>query len=195
MATDVVICNLALSRVGVKQAVASLNENNDTARTCNRFYDHCRETMLREYPWPWAERPVALALVANNPVDDWMFAYRYPQHALRVNRIIGGVRRPESPLIYRLGSDSQGKLIYTDYENPTVWVNWNITDTSMFDSLFTDALAWRIASEIAPILSTDSAFAERVAGRYELAVRRALASALNEEGQEENPCSFIEAYN
>jgi hypothetical protein len=195
MATDVAICNLSLARVGVQQEIASLSEVGTLAKSCRRFYDQSRQAMLREFPWSFCERPVTLALVEAEPVSDWIFSYRYPSDTMRMNRIVGVRRRPDAPIPFRIGSDSQGRLIYTDQEYAVAWCNYDVSDTSQFDPLFTDAIAWRIARELAPLLSKDSGLTQSVRQEYEMAVRRAIASALNEEGQEENPCSLVEAYN
>jgi len=54
-------------------------------------------------------------------------------------------------------------------------------------------LAWRIATELAPFLSRDANFSAKVNQDYYLALRKAAAVSLNEEGQEEWQSSLSKA--
>lgn len=196
MTTSVSICNLALARCGVKQSIASLTEQSENARSCNLFYDQSRQALLREIPWSFAERFHTLALVSTTETgNNWAYSYRYPADAVRVNYIVdqAGSRIPNPPVPFKLGSDSQGRLVYCDYEDAVCSYNHNITDVSQFDSLFVDTMAWRIATELAPFLSRDANFSAKVNQDYFMALRKAAAAAMNEEGQEEWQSSLSKA--
>lgn len=195
MATDVSICNLALFRVGVQQTIASMTEQSQEARACNVVYTQCREALLREFPWSFAERIGTLALVQESPNSLWDYEYQCPSDALRINSVVdpSGKRNPQPPIPFRITSSTQGRLIWTDVEDAEAAYNVNITDTTLFDPLFVDALAWKIAHEIAPVLSNDANFAAKAEVAYLRAVAKAVAVNLNEEGQEERRCSILEA--
>jgi hypothetical protein len=195
--SQVNICNKALSRIGHGQRIAAITDNTAPARACEAAYEDVRQYMLRERPWPFAQRYETLALVAEDPNPDWAYAYRYPNSYLKVARLIdesgttGGAsiwgqlnllytpsHRQSNP--WQMGSDTQGLLIYTDLENAIAVGTWDVDDEGMWDPMFADAFAWRLAYEIAPGLTKDGPITDRAVQMYEMAVQRAMASALNE---------------
>jgi hypothetical protein len=168
------ICNLALVRIGIQQPIADITEQSASADACNSVYAHCVDSILRLQPWPFAQRYETLALVDTNPNDDWGYSYRFPTSMLRVGRLLGSsdstilsnpayqssipfTQSQDIPFV--VASDVAGKLIYTDLSDAVVLGTANITNTGLFDSLFIDALAWRIASEVAMGLTKDSGIA------------------------------------
>lgn len=195
MPTQVGICNLALSRLGVQQDISNINDATSTARACKKVYDQCREHILRERPWPFAQRYVTLALVSEAPNIDWSFAYRYPANFLRVNRIMPTNTTVALPSIYadleyvpnykqtvpwQEGSDTQGKLIYTDQELAQAVGTYDCDDESQYDPLFVDCLAYKLAYELAMSLTKDNGVRNDMLANYEVSVQRAMATALNE---------------
>lgn len=201
------ICNKALARIGQQQRIAAITDNTAPARACNAVYDDVRQSMLRERPWPFAQRYETLALVAADPNPDWAFAYRYPASFLKIHRLINEEITSYSSIYtdlnlisepsyrqrvpWQTGSDTQGLLIYTDLEDAMAVGTWDIDDEGQMDPLFGDAFAWRLAYEIAPGLTKDGAITDRAFQMSELSVQRAMASALNERGQgEDAPDSF-----
>ncbi len=90
MASEVDICNLALSHLGDTAEIASLSERSTQAKLCARFYPMARNTMLEMATWSFATRRVKLALVDNptlaiaQSVDPtanqgtWQYAYAMP---------------------------------------------------------------------------------------------------------------------
>jgi hypothetical protein len=196
--SQVSICNKALARIGVGQRIAAITDNTANARACAAIYDDVRQSMLRERPWPFAQRYTALAVVAENPNPEWRFAYRYPASYLKVYRLINeSLTVPGSGNIYQrlgltytpsysqqnpwqTGSDTQGLLIYTDLASAIAVGTWDVDDEGQWDPMFGDAYAWRLAYEIAPSLTKDAGITDRAVQMYEMAVQRAMASALNE---------------
>ena len=69
------IANLAISHLGIGKTIANLElEKSQEAIACRRFYDTVRDSSLRDFPWPFAGKIQALALVSN----EWLYAYQYP---------------------------------------------------------------------------------------------------------------------
>ena len=58
MASDVEICNLALSHLGDTATVASIDppEGSAQAEHCARFYPIARDALLEKHDWSWATR-------------------------------------------------------------------------------------------------------------------------------------------
>lgn len=185
MATEASICNIALARIQVQQAIGALTDDTSVGRLCTRFYEQTRQALLREFPWPFCEQYYTLALVTTDPNDRWDYAYRYPTGVVRVNDIVSEQRIPAPKIPFKIGSDSQGRLIYTDEEDAVIAANTDISDTSQMDPLFIDAFAWRLAAEFGGVLSKSSEVIAYANGKYEQAIRKAMAVAMNEDSPDE----------
>ena len=205
MATDISICNMALARAGVLQQITTLADSSAHAKACARFYEAARQGMLQEFTWPFAEQVITLSEASGVTVPGWSYVFTYPTGVARVNRLVGTERNPLEPVPFRILSRTVStvttKLLaadtYTVLSPLTldVWVNADVTDESLFDPLFVDALAWRLAKDLAPVLSQDNeGFTTRAEQQYEMAIRRATAAHLNEQGADPDRCSFTEAY-
>ena len=214
MASKTAICNMALARIGIQQPIASIDESSAPARACKLFYDQSRESMLRYRPWPWAQRYETLALVSEAPNPDWGFAYRYPNDYLKIYQLVlesggsstgfaiydslnlGYTPSYAQNIPWQMGSDTQGQLIFCDQADVIAYGTYNVDDTAQFSSEFADALAWKLASEIAPGLTKDMNVTERAANMAEAIASRAAASAYNEGiPREPSESSFTEARN
>lgn len=142
------IINLALARIGVA-SIERIDEASEAARQCNAFYDHVRRTVLRKYPWSFASKRVALALLPEKP-DAYTYAYRQPSDALYVRRLYQkGSCKPWDNKHYKCTADKEGRVIYTRVEFAEVEYTADITDTSLFDDGFIEALSWKLAAEVA----------------------------------------------
>jgi hypothetical protein len=181
MAIDAVsICNLALQRIGITQAIASLDARSEEGRACSRVYELMRDAALYDFPWPFARREVALGLVEEAPTVAWGYSYRYPVDCLRLRRLVDGGDEDTPGPPYDLGADDTGTLILTDQGEASAIYTAKLTDPARFSPAFADALAWRIASEIAMPLAETQAMKQRADDGYVLALSKAQASAMNE---------------
>lgn len=213
MATsETAIANMALAHLGNSDQIANLDENSNEARACLLFYEQCRDEVLGAFPWPFATIIDALALVEADPTDEWAFSYRYPSDALTVYRIPSGFDRaafqsftwpcsltdwpygfPAVPTRFRIVSDDEGKLIYTDQEDATIEYTKRETDPTRFPADFTNALALKLASDIAPMVAGGDPFklGDKAFQKYRLAVSDARARAANEERADPPPDSSL----
>lgn len=193
MATEASICNMALARIQVKQAIGALTDETPVGRLCTRFYDQTRQALLREFPWPFCEQYYTLALVETDPNPRWGYSYRYPTGVLRVNDIVSEERIPSPKIPFKIGSDTQGRLIYTDELEAVIAANTDVSDTSQMDPLFVDAFAWRMAMELAAPLAESAEVTNYANAKYEMAIRRAMAAAMNEEAPDEYEGDLMKA--
>lgn len=195
MASQVDIYNLALSHIGTGTEVASTGERSQHALACNRFYEMTRDAVLRDFPWPFAKRIAALALVEADPNEEWGYSYRYPTDSLKVRRILSGIRNDnrQSRVPYVIASDATGSLIYTDTSEAEIEYTAKITDPETFFPDFVMALSFRLASYIAPRLTGGDPFklGERAVKFYAAEMAQAQVSAANEEQAEEDPDSEL----
>lgn len=192
MSTPTEIANTALSHLGVGKEIANIEtENSQEANACRRFYDISREQVLRDFNWPFATKEIALGLVSANPTTEWTYAYRYPSDCLKLRRIFSGLRNDNrnSRVPYKLVRDAAGRLIYTDMPNALMEYTYNEKDSERFTPDFVQALAARLATYIAPRLTSGdpSKMGERAYKLYVLEITKAQASAANEQQDEMKP--------
>lgn len=190
MSSDIEICNLALSRVAVTQAIASFTERSKEAEQCRVLYSHLRELVLQEFPWPFAESIVALASLGS-PAPGWAFRYRYPADCLKIRNIVQpGFRRALSSdmeIPYQIGYDAGGRVIHTDQPEAVCRFTFRVEDSTFFDALFVEALAWRLAMDLALPLTSKPDLQQFAAQQYQMALTLAEGSAFQESQSDPEP--------
>lgn len=203
--SDTAIANLALGRLGVGQAIASLSEQSTPARICNRFFDQCRQEVLRTFPWGFALRAQALAIVSGQTFPGWTYVYQYPQTCLMV-RAVGdqyGLRfmRPslfcqnqdQWPQVMRfpwqqaLKDDNASVVLLSDVASAYAYFTVDVTNTSVFPADFTSTLADRLAMEVGGPLQVKADLINNAQNRYAWSLSRSTAQALNESKDDEKP--------
>ncbi len=190
MSSDVEICNIALSRVAYTQPIVSFTERSKAAELCRVFYSSLREQVLQAFPWPFAESIVALADIAS-PAPGWTFRYRYPADCLKVRNIVQpGWRRAlisDQQIPYKIGYDAGGRVIHSDQPEAACRFTFNVEDSTFFDPQFADALAWRLAMELALPLSAKPDLQAFAGQQYQLALTLAEGSAFQESQDDPEP--------
>lgn len=193
MASVIGIYNMALSHLGVGKEVADVEEDSEEAAALNRFYEQARDEMLRAFPWPFATKIAALALVEEDPNDEWSFSYSVPSDCLALRRILSGSRNDsrQDRVPYREAYGTAGAVIFTDMEDAELEYTVRVSDAGRFAPDFAQALACLLASYVAPRLTAGdpNGLGKRALQLYQYYVSRAQAQALNEEQAEEEPQS------
>jgi len=173
MANKIEICNKALAALGAAPIV-SITEESSEAKRLNQIWDMSLEGVLREYPWNFALATVELAQTANKP-PDFTYEYQLPSDSLYVVEII-------SPSLGRDYTEYKvrGTTLVTDESTVCIEYVKVVDDSARFDSLFAEALAWYLASQLAAAITGDSALGQRMAGAYALALSKARGMNGNE---------------
>ncbi len=142
------ICNSALTKLGAPR-ITSITQDTPAARHCNAQFDNIRKEVLRAHWWNFAIARVELAQVSGTtPAYGFDYYYQLPSDCLRVlseenDKYVGsntwrveGSRRIASSL-------STMKIKYIQ----------NVTDVAQFDPVFDEAMAYRLAADLAyPLL-------------------------------------------
>lgn len=194
------IWNMALSHLGIGNSIASQSEDSEEADACSAFWASARDMALRGFTWPFATRIAALALVEEDPNDEWGFAYRYPANAQKLIRILSGARTDsrQSEVKYIVRGDDSGQLIYTDKEDAELEYVTQATNPVRYPPDFTLALSYLLAYFIAPRLTKGDAYKLRdsVLKSYAMLIQEAKANAGNDARPDEPPESeFISGRN
>jgi hypothetical protein len=172
MASIVGICNSALIKAGA-EPILSLTENSKAARLCNEQYEKLRDEVLRAHPWNFAIHRVCLARLSVSPSFEFAYQYQLPSDCLRVLRMAfaGSTFKIEGRSL--LTDEPTAKILYIRRE----------LDPQRFDSQFREALAYRIAADLAFPLAASTTLSQALWRLYE----QQLATARSMDGQEGTP--------
>lgn len=167
MASEVDICNIALTRLGHQQ-ITALTDNTKAAGLCTLHYARCRDSMLRAHPWNFAVKRATLALSVTTPNHEFLYQHALPEDCLKVIRsgweadattgtaVYGfpGLNGYGGTLVpYRI----EGRYLLCNETVARIEYIARITDTTQFDDLFVDCLAQRLAAEIGLALTDNQA--------------------------------------
>lgn len=184
MANELEICNLALSRIQAN-AIQSLAEASREAQVCRRHYPLCRDSVLNDYDWAFARRNSLLAeIAAEHP--SWEYVYALPADCIAPRRI-WSVSDPEGadprlriPYEKGLHPTTQTLALYTNEAEARLVYTAQVTNAALFDPLFADMLAWRLASEFAQPLRGNSQLMGSMFNIYTRALAAAAADSANQ---------------
>jgi hypothetical protein len=185
MASVIQICNIALSRIGQSEQIQSLTEQTKAAQLCALHYADCRDEVLRNFDWPFAEARVNLADIGSPPTN-WAYRYQLPTDCLKARYItIPGVANPvaDQRIPFRLVHTGTGRGIITNQPEAELVYTVKVEDTTYFDPLFVSALAWRLAAELAMGLSARPEGYQNAYQQHLFVLGQAQAVALSEQQQ------------
>lgn len=203
MTSIVGICNLALSNIRAK-SINALTESSIEAQQCNLKYAQARDFLLRDTPWQFATKTVALALRTDEPLG-WVYGYQYPSDALKVQYVTGdfafknqsaegvGFRdrhdvwfiEPEKTVAYEINLMSDNnRAILTDQKEAYAVYTARVTDPNLYDPQFIEALSWYLSAQLAvPIMGGEVGRAMRsdALNMYNMTLQAAVANDVNEQ--------------
>ena len=167
------ICNLALQRIG-KPAIQDVNDlQNSSARYCKNFWDHCRDEVLQGADWGFANQLVALAEVGTAP-PGWQFSYQQPTNCLKAREIVRANPQSKPIPFQRIASDD-GNSVRIVTNQQAAWLSFTarILNPVVYPTTFQEALAWRLAAELAWPLAKDKKRANECQQFYQTALSAA----------------------
>jgi len=152
MASEIDICNLALSLLGERAEVTSITPPDGTneAQQCGRFYPMARDELLEMFAWSFATRRVVLASVDSDR-PGWLYAYTLPTTCLKPLSVLAQqvLDDTESADFIVETSDTGTRLLFTNQEEATLRYVATVTDTTRFTPLFCAALARLMSVKLA----------------------------------------------
>lgn len=176
MASEIEICNLALSNIRAG-SINAFNEGSLQAQLCKLKYPILRDRCLREIPWQFNHKIRALAPVTVD-IFNWAYAYSYPVDCLKIRRLIGAFeelpagsadvasRLLDSRVIplkdirrqipYEVFNFNDDKVIGSDQPELRIDFASKVTDPNLFSDDFIMALSHLLSSELAiPIVGAE----------------------------------------
>lgn len=188
MASKVAIANMALGFMG-EPPITALTDDNTAARTMNLFFDSVRDELLRSHPWNFAKkRRNDMSELGDSPTFGFDHAYALPSDFLRLLSF-----NTESDDNYRLelvvdSAGNETRCLATDADEADIVYVARITDTAIYDPMFTQALAAALAAATAMQITNSGTVTTKM---DQLAAAK-LALARSIDAQEEPP-QIIEA--
>lgn len=134
--------NLALARLGEaagRQGEEAALTIENAARIIEANYATVRKSLLREHPWNFAVKRVALSSTTA-PVNEYTRAFTLPADCLRVVKL-----NASTTIGYRI----EAKTLTTDETTATIEYIADVTVEANYDAAFLDLLAQRLAAEAA----------------------------------------------
>lgn len=193
MATKTEIANKALARINVPP-VLSIDGNDPQAEEANRAWDMVRDEVLREGGWNFARRRAQLSRLTETPAFEFSYYYALPADfisLLELNEI--GVTEGGAEKFEIEGASNNALVIASDAETVKIVYTAKVTDTSIYDSLFTEALSLRLAAELSTFLTGSRSQYQELLREYEMAISRAkLADSRDARGEGGKMRGFIE---
>lgn len=162
MASAVDICNLALAHLGDEANVTSIDPPDQApqAAYCAMFYPLSLASVLDEHNWGFATKTVILAQV-NNPDSLWAYCYAQPSDFINVVAIydyatsndVNGFSDHGNQQDFSVESATDGSaVIYTNQSSAMLKYVANVANAAQFPPKFVDALAWKLAENLAGII-------------------------------------------
>ena len=162
MVSTVDICNRALQKLGHTK-ITSLDDDVKAARESARAYGPVRDAVFRDHPWNCLLTRASFAALSEAPA--WGFAYQYqlPVDCLRVLEV-------DTRCVWRV----EGRHILSDAGAPLniLYVRQE-DDPEQYDLLLVEALASRLAGELAESLTQSNTKKEMIEREYLDALDRA----------------------
>lgn len=163
MASQVDICNMALTSLGHK-TITSLTEATETARKCNIYYQQAVDAVLRAYPWNCAMARASLVRLVDTPAFGFAYKYALPQEPY----CLRALQLEEKYMKFKV----EGRTLLCDYSSAKLLFIKRIVAAEM-DPLLVDAVAARLAAELAYPLANSHTLQANMWKVYETKVHEA----------------------
>lgn len=203
--SEVVIANMALSRIKVSQRIASFDDPGPASSNCGFWYPICRDRMLKYAPWDFARSSVALATDPTTTFPGWKYAYQFPSNCIHAVAVMTahGMRFgpewwvgafwpglysnfaiPKIPFQVIQNATGTGRTIVTDIPNAYLYFIATVTLPTLFDAMFTDALAWDVAKEVSGPMRADPQWSKLATQMAKSTLLEAMSQMMNQAQQD-----------
>ena len=205
------LCTKALYRLGVREQIDDLLAgSSEEVQVCKAFYADTRDSLLRAGNWPFATRRYKPGGPLSYTRSGWSYAYTLPDDLIRVQYIwpggtnqvgftlppdlarLGIWQNPRTPrkdqripyAIEAANAPSDAQILLTDLQTPEIVYTSQILDISKYDPLFSDALTWALADDMAMALTISPERAKFAKEKAAESLKIALSICFNEEEED-----------
>lgn len=186
------LANRALTKIGSAR-ITSLDEDSKAAATINSMWDYVLDAALRAHVWAFAKTRATLPALSTAPAFGYAYQYKLPSDFLRLLRIGTFLvyPRPCGEGIYSI----EGGNILTNLDAPLpIRYIKRITDPNLFDSLFAEAFACRLAAESCEAITQSATKKQAAWAEHDRAISDAIrVNAIERPAQAIGDDTWIEA--
>lgn len=167
MSSIVAICNRGLQKLGADH-IMSLDENTKEARECKLAFEPTRDSELRAHAWNFAVKRMAIPASGTAPAFGYSYAYPLPSDCLRL------LKNDHREEVYPRAWKLESRAILTNESGPLL-IRYiaRITDPSVYDATFVEALSCKLAMELCEALTQSNTKRQLAAEEYKAAIREA----------------------
>ena len=163
MASKTSICNQAISRCG-GNLILTVDDGSDEANLCKANFDAMREIVLEEHDWTFAIRRYKLSpSVVDAPANQYANSFLVPAEVIH---IIRAGADPDDRKRNTTNWRKEEGYIIADASILYVKAVVNVTDVATFSPMFRQAVALRLAAEIAVPLTADKGLQRSLMSEY-----------------------------
>lgn len=203
--TEVQLCNLALARIGQREFIDNLDDDETAvAEACRVLYGPARDAVLESVPWKFATRRATLALSTSPARDGWTYVYALPADCVSARAVtVPGIRAPAAGarIPFDTEADSSpaslgkvdSRVLLTNQAGAELVYTAQVETVALFPPLFVEAVAWKLASDLALCVLLKPAIAEAMMKKYELELSKAAASQYRQSREDQPPESEFTA--
>ncbi len=185
MASKVSIANRALTKLG-EDRILLLSDDTRPARTLNSMFDDVRDAELRRYRWKFALKRDALIALAAAPAHG--YSYQYPLPADFLSLVQVGDRYVRASDKQTAAWSVEGRKILTNLPAPLkVRYVSRVEDPTLFDPLFVEVLACKLAYEACETLTQSGSKLDAASKAYTFALNEAVRQDAIENPPDELP--------
>lgn len=154
------ICNRALQLLG-QEVISSLTQNTKSSRSVALAYDIARRAELRAHPWNFAIKRANLAESSTPPLYGKANYFPLPNDFIRL--LNTDPEKNYNTIDYEI----EGNQIASDYPAPLqIRYLYDCQDTTLFDDLFNEAVAARVARSVCEQLTQSNAKLQAINDYY-----------------------------
>lgn len=184
MTTITGICNAAISHVGTRSKISSIDEGSTEANACLTHFAMVRDATLRAFDWNFARLTGQLALL-QNPPKRWAAKYALPVDCLRVRRLndVPLLALPETFYEMAADRDASGAVVNVLLSNAapmSAIYTARVVDPLRWDQGFVDAVVYGLANRICFELTGKEERVKALGQMWQVTLQQAEVEAANE---------------
>ena len=175
MAGTVDIVNRALTKLG-DERISSLSDGTKAAAVASSLYEMVRDRELAAHSWNFAKARKKLAALADKPAFGWDWQYLLPADYLR---LLEAGPWPQADMSGYVGGDHRPSVVEGQHilahQGPVMNLVYlrKVEDPGLFPPIFIEALACKLAVEMAESLAGSNSKRQLAWDEYQMAVAEA----------------------
>lgn len=166
--SQVDIANRALTKLGAGRII-SLDDDAQASNTLASMYDIVRDAELRKNLWHFSKARAQLPALSQPPEFGYTHQFQLPADFLRLVEI-NGRRCQEKPHLDAWYSIEAGRILVSQPGPLRIRYVRRVEDPTLFDALFVEAFACKLAFESCETLTQSNTKKQTVAQEYEAAL-------------------------